>query len=401
MRILMLAPEPFFTPRGTPFSVLHRLKALSDLGHQVDLVTYPFGEDVAPPGVRIVRCDRPPGVRSVPVGPSLRKVLLDLSLYRTARRLLRSGRYDVVHTHEEASLIGAWWQKRYGLPHLYDMHSLLSQQMYNFGVPLARVAAWVWRCFERWALRHTRALIAICDELACAVRRLRPDLPCEVIENVGVAEWVEQVPDDEVRRVRQTLNPDGHYLVVYVGTFEPYQGLDILLEAIVRWQARPGDSPVRWVLAGVEPERYAGWAERLRELRLEDAVRLLPRMSPREAAALQKAADLLVSPRRVGTNTPLKIYGYLAAGRPILATRHPTHTQVLTDEVALLVEPSAEGLRAGLRYALDHPEETEARARRAVEYFRERYSYAACLEKTARIVETAARAYPLQSSSTL
>jgi hypothetical protein len=57
---------------GTPFSVLHRLKALSDLGHRVDLVTYPFGEDVVLPGLRIVRCARPPGVRSVPIGPSLR-----------------------------------------------------------------------------------------------------------------------------------------------------------------------------------------------------------------------------------------------------------------------------------------------------------------------------------------
>jgi len=391
MRILMLAPEPFFTPRGTPFSVLHRLKALSDLGHRVDLVTYPFGEDVVLPGLRIVRCARPPGVRSVPIGPSLRKILLDLSLYRTARRLLQSESYDLVHTHEEASLIGAWWQKRYGVAHLYDMHSLLSQQMHNFGLPLARVAAWIWRGLERWAIRHTRALIAICDGLADVVRRLRPDLPCEVIENVGVAEFVEQVSDDEVRRVRQALNPDGRYLVVYVGTFEPYQGLDMLLEAVVRWQAGSDGSTVRWVLAGVESERYAEWAERLRALGLGATVQLLPRMSPREAAALQKAADLLVSPRRAGTNTPLKIYSYLAAGRPILATWHPTHTQVLTDEVALLVEPSAEGLVAGLRYALCHRDEVEARARRALEYFRARYSYTAYLEKTARIVETALR----------
>ncbi len=43
MRILMIAPEPFFEPRGTPFSEYHRIRALLDLGHTVDLVTYPFG----------------------------------------------------------------------------------------------------------------------------------------------------------------------------------------------------------------------------------------------------------------------------------------------------------------------------------------------------------------------
>ena len=42
----MLAPEPFFEPRGTPFSEYHRIKALGELGHHVDLVTYPIGRDV-------------------------------------------------------------------------------------------------------------------------------------------------------------------------------------------------------------------------------------------------------------------------------------------------------------------------------------------------------------------
>ena len=42
----MIAPEPFFEPRGTPFSEYHRIRALLELGHTVDLVTYPFGRDV-------------------------------------------------------------------------------------------------------------------------------------------------------------------------------------------------------------------------------------------------------------------------------------------------------------------------------------------------------------------
>ena len=51
----MLAPEPFFEPRGTPFSEYHRIKALGELGHQVDLVTYPIGADVELPNLRIIR----------------------------------------------------------------------------------------------------------------------------------------------------------------------------------------------------------------------------------------------------------------------------------------------------------------------------------------------------------
>ena len=83
----MLAPEPFFEPRGTPFSEYHRIKALGELGHHVDLVTYPIGRDVALPNLRIFRSPRPPFVRSVRIGPSLTKVVLDgLMLFTIARR---------------------------------------------------------------------------------------------------------------------------------------------------------------------------------------------------------------------------------------------------------------------------------------------------------------------------
>jgi hypothetical protein len=70
LRILMLAPEPFFEPRGTPFSEYHRIKALTEIGHRVDLVTYPFGRDVSLPNLRIIRAARPPFTKEVGVGPS-------------------------------------------------------------------------------------------------------------------------------------------------------------------------------------------------------------------------------------------------------------------------------------------------------------------------------------------
>ena len=80
MRILMIAPEPFFEPRGTPFSEYHRIRALLELGHTVDLVTYPFGRDVSLPGLRVFRCARPPLMTGIGIGPSWRKLPLDLAL---------------------------------------------------------------------------------------------------------------------------------------------------------------------------------------------------------------------------------------------------------------------------------------------------------------------------------
>src|SRR5690349_3535518 len=132
MRILMIAPEPFFEPRGTPFSEFHRIRALLDLGHQVDLVTYPFGQDMNLAGLRVFRSRRPPFVHRVKIGPSLAKVPLDLLLAATAFRKAVSGRYDAIHSHEEGGLIGVLLAALLRVPHLYDMHSSLPQQLTNF-----------------------------------------------------------------------------------------------------------------------------------------------------------------------------------------------------------------------------------------------------------------------------
>src|SRR5690606_17205976 len=121
-RILMVAPQPFFRPRGTPFSVLHRIRALLRLGHSVELVTYPFGDDPGVDGLVIHRSPRLPGVSDVAIGPSVAKLALDAPLFRLAGRLARTGRFDLLHTHEEAGFHGAWLAPRGGLPHGDDLH---------------------------------------------------------------------------------------------------------------------------------------------------------------------------------------------------------------------------------------------------------------------------------------
>ena len=59
MRILMVSPHPTYSPRGTPISVLNRCRALCALGHEIDLVTYGIGADVAVDGLRWLRAPVP------------------------------------------------------------------------------------------------------------------------------------------------------------------------------------------------------------------------------------------------------------------------------------------------------------------------------------------------------
>jgi len=159
MRILMIAPEPFFEPRGTPFSEFHRIRALTALGHQVDLVTYPFGENVSMPGLRVLRSLRPPFVKRVKIGPSAAKFPLDALLALTAFRVGLTGKYDAVHSHEEGGVIGVILSALLRVPHLYDMHSSLPQQLTNFAFTGSTVARGIVRWFEKLMINRSRVVI--------------------------------------------------------------------------------------------------------------------------------------------------------------------------------------------------------------------------------------------------
>jgi len=161
----MIAPEPFFEPRGTPFSEFHRIRALTALGHEVDLVTYPFGETVAMPGLRIFRSLKPPFLRGVKIGPSVAKLPLDALLACTALRRALSSRYDAVHSHEEAGFIGVLLAAWLRVPHLYDMHSSLPQQLTNFKFTKSRFLIGAFKWLEDNALRAADAVITICPDL--------------------------------------------------------------------------------------------------------------------------------------------------------------------------------------------------------------------------------------------
>jgi glycosyltransferase involved in cell wall biosynthesis len=384
MHILMIAPEPFFEPRGTPFSEYHRIRALLELGHTVDLVTYPFGEDVALPGLRVFRALRPPLIRRVGIGPSFAKVPLDLSLAATALRRAFSERYDMVHSHEEGAAIGvvlAWWL---GVPHLYDMHSSLPQQLGNFKFSQSRVLRWIFERFERVAVARSRVVIVICPELERLVRELRPDSAPVLIENApgaGESGGVASAPRVVRAAVRTRYGlQDTAPVILYTGTFEAYQGLELLFAAAPSvLRARPD---ARFVLAGGAPAQIDAFKSQVRSLGIDGQVAFTGERPASEIPDLLAAADVLVSPRSRGTNTPLKIYQYLRSGRVIVATRLLTHTQVLNDDVAILTEATPAALAAGILQAIGDPAAATRIGDAAAQLAATKYSYEAYLART-------------------
>ncbi len=375
-RVLMLAPEPFFEPRGTPFSEYHRIKALGELGVQIDLVTYPIGQDVDLPNLRIYRCVKPPFVRRVAIGPSLVKVLLDLSLATTAIRLARPGRYAAIHSHEEAGALGVWLARRLRIPHLYDMHSSLPQQLTSFGYSRSRLIRQIFERSERAMIAGSQVVITICQELQDTVVAIGAGERAILIENVmggDVDDADVSVPVREHWGIMASTP-----VVLYTGTFEAYQGLELLYGAAA--QLKRTHPAARILIVGGDAEQVA--AARVTAER--DALPLVfaGRRPAHEIPSFVTASDILVSPRIAGTNTPLKIYSYLRSGRPIIATNLRTHTQVLEPGTAVLVAPDPSALAEAVGRLIDEPAERKRLATAAAALAARKYSRASYLERT-------------------
>jgi glycosyltransferase involved in cell wall biosynthesis len=378
----MIAPQPFFEPRGTPFSEFHRIRALTDLGHTVDLVTYPFGQDVTLPGLRVFRSWRVPFLTRVKIGPSLAKIPLDALLTLTAIRRAMSDRYDAVHSHEEGGVIGVLLAAVLRVPHVYDMHSSLPQQLTNFAFTSSRAIRSVFRALERLMIRRSRVVIVICPSLEETVRSIDAAAHTVLIENApGSAE--DQATPDAAAGVRRTLGlGEGTPLVLYTGTFEAYQGLDLLFDAMSLVRRSLPDA--RLVLAGGKPDQVAAGREQARAAGIGEVTVFAGERPASEIPAYLLAADVLVSPRSRGTNTPLKIYQYLRSGKPIVATRLLTHTQVLDDDTAVLTDASTRAYADGILAALTDHVRSAAIGAAAQRLAATKYSYDAYLERTRR-----------------
>jgi glycosyltransferase involved in cell wall biosynthesis len=266
------------------------------------------------------------------------------------------------------------------VPHLYDLHSSLPQQLTNFAFSRSRLIARLFLAIERFMIRRSRVVIVICPSLEETVRGIEPQAPTVLIENApGSAE--DAATPEQAAAVRRSLRlEEGTPVVLYTGTFEAYQGLGLLFDAmaIVR-RARPD---ARLVLAGGTADQVARAKEQARAAGIDEVTVFAGERPAPEIPAYLLAADLLVSPRSRGTNTPLKIYQYLRSGKAIVATRLLTHTQVLSDQTAILTGATPQEFADGILAGLTDPGRARDIGARARELAETKYSYDAYLERT-------------------
>ena len=199
---------------------------------------------------------------------------------------------------------------------------------------------------ERRAMRKAQVVIAVCPALADIAKANR-------------AREVHLLPDISLLNNSGTDNvlgdvelPDTCFM--YVGNLEPYQGVELLVQAFHLALQRT-DGICLLVIGGNDDDIHP-FNEMVLDMGIQDHVMFVGPRPVSQLAGMLARADVVVSPRISGINTPMKIYSYLDSGKPLLATRLPTHTQIITDKVACLADPTPEAMAKAI-LGLAHDEE--------------------------------------------
>jgi glycosyltransferase involved in cell wall biosynthesis len=188
-----------------------------------------------------------------------------------------------------------------------------------------------------------------------------------------------------VAELKEKLDLDGKLPVVYTGTYECYQGLELALASVgIVAKQYP---EVMFLFVGAKNRQAMEYTNIARRQNLQDNVRFLNVVSPEESMVFLAYASVLISPRLEGTTTPLKIYSYLHAEKPIVATNIPAHMQVLNPDVALLVEPDEHSFAEGIIKALDDPKLAETLGNNAHKYAIEKFNRKDYISKVNQIYD--------------
>ncbi|WP_306534233.1 glycosyltransferase family 4 protein [Geobacter sp.] len=337
----MVAPTPFFADRGCHVRIYEEARALMARGHQVRIATYHLGRDM--PGITTDRTVRVPWYSKLAAGPSWHKPYLDILLFFTALRAARRMKPDLIHAHlHEGAFFGVFLKMLLGVPLLFDCQGSLTGELADHG--FAREGSLLYRFFaglEGWINRNADAIVTssgsgrddLVGKWGVPPRKVTP-----LMDGVDTA-FFRPYPRDEVRR-RLGIAPDVP-LVVYLGVLNRYQGIDLLLSAMVILKSQ--GRPVRFLVMGFPEE---GYREKARELGVADMVTFTGRIDYGKAPAYLSAGDMAVSPKVSLTEANGKLFNYMACGLPTLAFDTPVNREILGETGVYARYGDAEDLAA-------------------------------------------------------
>lgn len=334
MRVLMIAPTSFFSDYGGHIRILEEVRALSEQGVEVAIVTYYKGNDV--PGIDIRRTARLPYRTDYEVGSSRHKIAFDAYLAVKSMKEVRRFRPDIIHGHmHEGALIGGILARMAGLPLVFDYQGSLTAEMvdHHFLNPNGIVYPWALRMETAITRRLPDAILTSSGQAADLLRD-KFEVPQDMIHDLP--DCVDPVQFNPARfpfapathplRARYNIAPETT-IIGYLGLLTDYQGIPHLIESAVECLQRNID--VHFLIMGFpNVEHY----EAIARLRGVDAIMTFTGRVPFENAPyFLSVCDIAAAPKMSTSEGSGKLLNYMAMELPVVVYDTPVNREYLGD----------------------------------------------------------------------
>lgn len=365
MKILLIAPHPFFQERGTPIAVKLLIETLSELGYTIDLLTFNEGSKIVVKNLKIYRIPSLPFLQNIPIGFSPKKLIADIFITFQILSLLLKNKYDVIHAVEEAIFPAAFFNFFFKKKLVYDMDSSMSDQLIEKWEGLKKLQN-ILDGFENWAFKQATVVIPVCKYLADKVKEFSENKKVFVLEDIAFPPDYSKNKNENIRK-----NFKDYVIALYVGNLEHYQGIDLVIEGVKKINTKV---PYKVIFIGGNDESIEEYKNKTNELGIADNIIFLGKRPLDQLPFLLEQADILLSPRTKGKNTPMKVYSYLASGVPVLATNIGSHTQAMTDKDVKLFEPTPDDFAEKFTELLENLDERQRIGQAGKKLAEENYS---------------------------
>ncbi|UFS72693.1 glycosyltransferase family 4 protein [Geomonas sp. RF6] len=325
LRVLVLAPTPFFADRGCHVRILEEARAAIGCGVELRLVTYHIGRDI--PGIPTERIPQIPWYRKLAAGPSWHKPYLDILLLLKALKVARSFRPHLIHAHiHEGAFIGIFLKKILRIPLVFDCQGSLTAEIVDHG--FVKEGSLLQRFFSFLERRIDHGADYVITSSTPTARLLAkggvgPDRLQPLLDGVDTDTFAPQ--PKEIVRKRLSL-PDDRPIVSYLGVLSVYQGVDLLLEAAAL--LKQAGAKIHFLIMGFPEGGYPAKAD---SLGVADMVTFTGRVPYDEAPLYLCAGDIAVSAKVSLTEANGKLFNYMACGLPTVVFDTPVNREILGD----------------------------------------------------------------------
>ncbi|MFA6047614.1 MAG: glycosyltransferase family 4 protein [Parcubacteria group bacterium] len=346
MRILVVAPTPFFSDRGTHIRILEEALALEELGHEITIATYHIGKDIDR------RIDTKIDVRRIrrllfwykklEAGPDWQKIILDLMLIRKTFFLARTKRPDIIHGHLHEGVIIGWivqkllfWRK---MKLVADFHGSLTGEMLSHGY-LKRGLKSIFSFIENIINKMGDWAITSSWECTEKIKKSRRDEKVEtVLDGINLDSFNIKKAKEEIRRDWEI--PENKVIIGYSGAFVANKGIQYLFSAMALIAKEKSDA---YFLVGGFPAEHA--QKLIKENNLEKSTRLIVPLDYFKLPEFLSIFDIAVDPKGTDTGQASgKMLNYMAAGLPIVCFDKSNNRKYLGEGGIYAQKENAESL---------------------------------------------------------